>query len=176
MGYIGKKKEWDSGVRYDKLDMSKDSDMFGCLSILVVIFLAGLAIWHFCFTDNRLQFREYLVYAVFFVLAIVFLLYQLLGEQECWYVDYEGMHVHTYSPMIENDPGVLQTYKWENIWRIKFKYSMYNDEYTNEGDEIATYRIIIETVGGERITRIISCLSVFKETCQRYSNRSEFFT
>lgn len=74
----------------------------------------------------------------------------------------------------ENDPGVLQTYKWEDIYRIKFKYSIYNDEYTDEGDKIATYRIIIETVSGERITRILTNISDFKETCQMYSSRNLF--
>lgn len=174
MGYLGKKKEWDSGVQYDKLNLSTDSDMFGCLSFLVIVCVAGLAIWHFCFTDARLAFREYMIYAIVCIVAIVYVLYRFFGEQECWYVDYEGMHVHTYSPMIENDPGVLQTYKWEDIYRIKFKYSIYNDEYTDEGDKIATYRIIIETISGERITRILTNISDFKETCQMYSSRNLF--
>ena len=86
MGYLGKKKEWDSGVQYDKLNLSTDSDMFGCLSFIVIVCVAGLAIWHFCFTDARLAFREYMIYAVVCIVAIVYCLYRFFGEQECWYV------------------------------------------------------------------------------------------
>jgi transposase len=66
--------------------------------------------------------------------------------------------------------GQMQTYKWENIRNIEFKYVHYaNDEYTNEGDPYATYKIIIETDSGQKIDRLLrDSLSAVKIICKKY--------
>ena len=68
----------------------------------------------------------------------------------------------------------MVTYKWDNIRNIEFKYVDYaNGEYTYKGDDDATYKIIIETVSGYKISRLLrGSLSDFKSICRKHNGNN----
>lgn len=170
MVYSRKKNEWESGVEYDKLDLMKGSDLIGCWAVLISICILVWAVWHFLFSDIRFPVTVYVIIALIFIVSVSFVIAQLRQECEDFYVDYEGIHLHTFYWNSKLDMGQMQTYKWENIRNIEFKYVHYaNDEYTNEGDPYATYKIIIETDSGQKIDRLLrDSLSDVKIICKKY--------
>lgn len=171
MGFYNKMKEWDSGVEHEELRMQKLSEGLGCFALVAVAAIIVWAIWHFAYSDAvRLSSGMYVFIACVFVLLLVFIFFDLYREYECWYIDYEGFHVITYDGSDNHNSGILQTFLWEDIWNLEFKYySALNDEYTSEGDDCATWLFIMETTKGEKIVRVIGMpLSEFKDVCRRY--------
>ncbi len=171
MVYSRKKKEWESGVEYDKVDLMKDSDLIGCWTFMIALCILGWAIWHFLFTDNRYSLTIYIIIALVFIASVSFIIAKLYEECEEWYVDYEGIHLRTFFWNDKSEEGHMITYKWGNIRNIEFKYVDYaNGEYTYKGDDDATYKVIIETFSGEKVSRLIRfSLSDFKSICRKHN-------
>ena len=116
----------------------------------------------------------YIIIALVFIASVSFIIAKLCGECEDWYVDYEGIHLHTFFWSSKSENGHMVTYKWDNIRNIEFKYVDYaNGEYTYKGDDDATYKIIIETVSGYKISRLLKgSLSDFKSICRKHNGNN----